>query len=87
MRRQDFEVWEDKFQPMTDKDGDWQRFDVNEPSEWGILKNTDKKFIWTVVDGDNGKLYLTPGYRIVNRLHYHICKNPHKFDKTRDFKY
>ena len=33
-------------------------------------------FIWTRLDGDDGKLHLTNGIRYVNRLDYCVTRKP-----------
>lgn len=35
--------------------------------------------IWTIIQGDDEKLYLTPGYHLVNRLGYFVCNVSFKF--------
>ena len=39
-----------------------------------------KKRVWTAIDGDDGGLYLVPGYRLVNRVYYVITKEKWKKD-------
>ena len=53
-----------------------------------LIKNTSENNVWTVADGDNGNLYITPGRRYVNRLFYIITEKPWvDYNKTRDYKY
>jgi hypothetical protein len=37
---------------------------------------TDPRKVWTLVDGDDGNLYIVDGYHLVNRINYFITKNP-----------
>ena len=37
---------------------------------------TEPKRIWTLVEGDDGNLYIASGYHLVNRLNYFITHNP-----------
>jgi hypothetical protein len=37
---------------------------------------TEPKRIWTLVDGDDGNLYIASGYHLVNRINYFITHNP-----------
>lgn len=53
--------------------------------DWEIIKNTNPKKIWTLIDCD-GELYLSHGIHYVNRLNYFICKNEWD-DNERDYKY
>lgn len=32
--------------------------------------------IWTVIEGDNGRLYVVEGWHYVNRLGYIVARNP-----------
>lgn len=84
-RRQDFEVFIDKYDPHME-DNDIKQYDTHD--DWTTVNNADFHYVWTVVDGDNGKLYLTPGKHLVNRLFYVICNTPWTtFEETRDYKY
>jgi hypothetical protein len=40
-----------------------------------LPKDIDAHLVWTVTD-DDGRLYLSPGYRFVNRFAYVICEVP-----------
>ena len=35
-----------------------------------IVNTLRPKTLWTVVEGDDGNLYIVAGYHLVNRLHY-----------------
>ena len=37
---------------------------------------TDPRKVWSLVEGDDGNLYISSGYHIVNRLNYFITHNP-----------
>lgn len=62
-------VFERRFNPIVRADGSliWDRSELPEAivaEQW-----------WTVLDYD-GKLYLSPGFRFVNRLGYVRCTTP-----------
>lgn len=40
------------------------------------ISSTEEKYVWTIVEGDDGLMYATPGYHHVNRLNYIITKKP-----------
>lgn len=40
-----------------------------------VPKGIDPHRVWTIVDCD-GTLYVTPGFRIVNRIDYVVCERP-----------
>jgi len=40
------------------------------------IANTEPARVWTLVDGDDGNLYITSGYHLVNRVNYFITHKP-----------
>jgi len=74
-------VFERRFRPVIREDGSliWHIDEVPRPvvgREW-----------WTVVDC-NGKLYLSAGFRFVNRIGYVRCTVPWSdTDQHRDYRY
>ena len=40
------------------------------------IANSEPNRVWTLVEGDDGNLYITSGYHLVNRLNYFVTKNP-----------
>lgn len=85
MRREDFDVWYEKFQPICDNEGSPILYETYGEDLKYITKMSDTNNIWTILDCD-GKLYLSPGYHIVNRLNYIVTKNEWN-EKTRDYRY
>lgn len=87
-RRADFDVWCDKFQPETISGEDSPRlYETYGDDLQHICHVADYNHsrLWTLLDCD-GKLYLSPGFHIVNRINYVVCKNPW-VEGTRDYKY
>lgn len=41
-----------------------------------IPPHMGSRHIWTVVEGDNNRMYLVPGWSIVNRIGYVVCDVP-----------
>lgn len=87
-RKTDWEVFENKYQPI-------QNHLVEEPNvylyetfgkDWDFIKNQNYQYVWTVVTGDNGKLYITNGHRLVNRIGYLVTKIPWE-GQVRDYLY
>ena len=33
--------------------------------------------VWTIIDGDNGKLYVVPGFHVVNYVGRILCARPY----------
>lgn len=75
-------VFERRFQPIARQDGSflWERVEL--PSD------LDAREWWTVVDCE-GKLYVSPGFRFVNRFGYVRCAVPWRDDDQRqpDYRY
>ena len=75
-----FDAWDAKYQPMENhidtNAGD--KFETyGEELDYVLsIANTEPARVWTLVDGDDGNLYITSGYHLVNRLNYFITHNP-----------
>ena len=62
-------TFERRFRPIDGPDGaTYWRGDQ-------LPKDVDSHLVWTILDCD-GKLYLSPGFRFVNRLDYVLCTVP-----------
>ncbi len=63
-----WETFERLFEPILRDDDTvlWER--------WDLPADHDPRHVWTVLDCD-GRLFLTPGFRFVNRIAYVICRN------------
>jgi hypothetical protein len=74
------DAWEEKYQPIQNhvdaNAGD--KFETyGEELDYVLsIADTEPKRVWTLVDGDDGNLYITSGYHLVNRINYFITKNP-----------
>jgi len=52
------------------------------------VKDLPPNQVWTVVEGDNGKLYASPGFHYVNKLHYVVTEEPWtEEDESIDYKW
>jgi hypothetical protein len=40
------------------------------------VADTEPRRVWTLVDGDDGNLYIVDGYHLVNRVNYFITEKP-----------
>jgi len=72
-------AWDEKYKPIPnhiDKGND--KFETyGEELDYVLsIANTEPKRVWTLVDGDDGNLYIVDGYHLVNRVNYFITKNP-----------
>jgi hypothetical protein len=62
-------TFERRFRPLDGPDG---------ATYWGreqLPRDVDPRLVWTIVDCD-GKLYVSPGFHLVNRIDYVLCRNP-----------
>lgn len=62
-------TFERRFNPRTNPD-DTVLVDLG-----ALPEGIDAHLVWTVTDED-GRLYLNPGFRFVNRFAYVICDTP-----------
>ena len=75
-----YDAWDAKYQPIQNhfdpKEG--IKFETYGEELDYVLKiaYTEPKKIWTLVDGDDGNLYIASGYHLVNRINYFITHNP-----------
>jgi len=56
-------------------DGSGCLFETYGP-ELDFLRQHDRRMVWTLVDGDDGDLYVVSGYHYVNRIGYLISTVP-----------
>jgi hypothetical protein len=70
MRAMSTAVFERKFQPITDETG-------NQLRENSYTLDFDLHYVWSVIDADcSGRMYLIPGYHVVNLMDYVVTKEP-----------
>lgn len=85
-RKSDWDVFLKKYQPIERYENEYLFETYGDDLK--IVKNTNNNLVWTIIDGLKGKLYLTAGYHIVNRIGYLITKKPFKKEEeTRDYLY
>jgi hypothetical protein len=75
-----FDAWNTKYQPIQnhiDTDAGDKFETYGEELDYVLsIANTEPARVWTLVEGDDGNLYVTSGYHLVNRLNYFITHNP-----------
>ena len=80
-----FEVWDAKYQPEKNQFSEKQQGEFVEDKfeTYGeelnyvlSIANTEPARVWTLIDCDDGNLYISSGYHLVNRINYFITKNP-----------
>ena len=73
------EDWNDYFEPVMVEDMGEKQFDFyKEAWDYAASKYGEQPYqhIWSLVDGDDGKLIALNGYHKVNVLHYVVCNIP-----------
>ena len=45
--------------------------------DFELVRRLDSDHVWTVVDGENGEQWITPGIHYVNRVCYLVTEVPH----------
>lgn len=82
-RRTQFEIWVDTFKPVKNTldphaaDGITFETYGKELAKVEEALAANPETVWTLVDGDNGNLYVSQGYRRVNRQSYFITEVPY----------
>jgi hypothetical protein len=73
-----YDAWDAKYQPMDNHFDGADKFET-----YGVdldyvlsIANTEPARVWTLVEGDDGNLYITSGYHLVNRINYFITHKP-----------
>jgi len=64
-----WDEFERRFQPVEGVQGCLIR-------DYHEIKDSPISYVWTIVEGDGGGLYLEAGYHFVNRLGYVIAGRP-----------
>ena len=77
---QELDNWTAKYKPIKNHlddnaSGDGDMFETF-GEELAFVLGSDPKCIWTLVNGDNGNLYIVDGYHLVNRVNYFITEVP-----------
>lgn len=86
MRKDDYTTFTEKYHPHEKKGWFCLRLYETFGEDLQTIRETNSNNVWTLVDGDNGKLYIIQGYHLVNRVNYLITDIPHNF-KARDYLY
>ena len=71
------EQWCEKYQPIQNhitQNGD-DKFETY-GEELDFVRAQNPQCIWTLVDGDDGNLYIVNGYHLVNRINYFVTEIP-----------
>jgi hypothetical protein len=72
---QELDAWDAKYKPIKNHFDGSDKFETC-GEELDFVLAQDPKCIWTLVDGDDGNLYIVDGYHLVNRVNYFITEKP-----------
>lgn len=73
---QELNDWEEKYRPIKNHiTGEDDKFETY-GEELEFVRAQDPRCIWTLVDGDDGNLYIVDGYHLVNRINYFVTEVP-----------
>jgi hypothetical protein len=72
---QELEAWDEKYKPQVNHFDGTDKFETY-GEELDFVRAQDPRCIWTLVDGDDGNLYIVDGYHLVNRINYFITEVP-----------
>lgn len=77
---QELDAWEEKYRPIKNhlnEDGFWEndKFETY-GAELEFVRAQDPRCIWTLVEGDDGNMYIVDGFHLVNRLSYFVTEVP-----------
>jgi hypothetical protein len=75
----ELDAWEAKYKPIKNHlDDDNDKFETygEELDYVRSVYDTDPRRVWTLIDGDDGNLYIVDGYHLVNRINYFVTEKP-----------
>ena len=72
---QELDTWEEKYKPLTNHFDGGDKFETY-GEELEFVRAQDPRCVWTLVDGDDGNLYIVDGYHFVNRINYFVTEVP-----------
>jgi len=83
-------AWDEKYKPISnhiDKGNDKFETYGEELEFVRTINSTEPNRVWTLIEGDSGKLWIVNGYHFVNRLNYFITKNPYEKEEYVEIPY
>ena len=81
----ELDAWEETYRPIKNQYTQKQEGEFVEDKfeTYGIdlqfvrsVYDVDPNKVWTLVDGDDGNLYIVNGYHLVNRINYFVTEVP-----------
>jgi hypothetical protein len=78
----ELDAWEAKYKPIKNQFTQKQEGEFVEDKfetygeELEFVRAQDPRCVWTLVDGDDGNLYIVDGYHFVNRVNYFVTEVP-----------
>ena len=79
---QELDAWEQQYRPIKNRFNGEELFPDDKFETYGaeleFVRAQDPRNIWTLVDGDDGNLYIVSGYHLVNRINYFVTEVPYE---------
>jgi hypothetical protein len=73
----ELDAWDAKYKPIKNHFDGSDKFETY-GKELDFVRAQNPRCIWTLVDGDDGNLYIVDGYHFVNRINYFVTKVPYE---------
>lgn len=75
-----YEQWWDTYNPIqnhieANASFDGAMFETYGP-ELSFVRDQDISKVWTIIEGEDGNLYVSDGYHFVNRIGYFVTERP-----------
>lgn len=70
VRSGSWDVFDRRYEPIYVRDGNADR-DPDDP----LVRELYIRHVWTVVEGDTGRMYVVPGFHMVNRIGLLVTRN------------
>jgi hypothetical protein len=76
--KMDADTWIDTYLPTFTPEGDLRMYETYGEDLEHVVSVHEKKplHVWTLVEGDSGKLWVAEGFHRVNRMNYLITQKP-----------
>ena len=74
----ELDLWDAKYKPQDNHFDGADKFETygRDLDYVRSVHDTDPRRVWTLVDGDDGNLYIVDGFHLVNRINYFVTELP-----------
>lgn len=64
---------------LTEEEFDDKFTIILQSDDFHAIKQYGANHVWTIMEGDDSNLYLSPGFRVVNKIGYVVTVECHDF--------